>query len=164
MNKETVYLGAGCFWGVENILKKLDGILHTEVGYMGGHTKDPNYKEVCSGETMHAEIVKVDFNPEKISFEKILNYFWRLHDPTTLNRQHNDIGTQYRSIIFYTSENQKKLAIKSKKEFDANNSFGTEAVTCIEVAKDYYKAEDYHQDYLLNNPNGYNCHILRNNY
>ncbi len=153
--------GGGCFWGMEHIFREIPGVLSTEVGYAGGTTQNPTYKEVTTGKTGHAEVVEVRYDPEKVSYETLLDYFWRMHDPTTLNRQHNDVGTQYRSIILYTTEEQKKIAQKSLTEFNADNSFGKNATTEIKKLDTFYKAEGYHQDYLIKNPNGYMCHVLR---
>ncbi|MEZ4846752.1 MAG: peptide-methionine (S)-S-oxide reductase MsrA [Bdellovibrionota bacterium] len=158
---ETAIIAGGCFWGMEKILQKIPGVVDTTVGYTGGDTPNPSYKEVCTGKTGHAEAVAIVFDPTQISYEKILDYFFRMHDPTTVNRQHNDIGTQYRSAIFYTSDQQKKIAEESKKKFDASGRFDAPIVTEITQASEFYKAEDYHQDYLIKNPEGYNCHILR---
>lgn len=160
---ETIYLGAGCFWGVEAILKRQDGVISTEVGYLGGENSEPTYREVCTGTTGHAEVVEVKYDKEIISTEKLLNLFWRLHDPTQLNRQGVDVGTQYRSGIFYTTEEQKRIAEKSKADFDANNSFNKKSVTEITKASEFWIGEDYHQDYFDKNP-GHLCHTLRDSY
>lgn len=159
---EKVLLGAGCFWGVEHILKKIDGIISTDVGYSGGNVIDPTYPMVCSGTTGHAEVVLVEYDPSIISFDKVLDIFFRLHDPTTLNRQHNDIGTQYRSVIFTYSEEQNKIAKELIKKVNDSKVFQDPIVTQVQPATQFYKAEDYHQDYLVKNPDGYMCHILKN--
>jgi len=143
---EIAILGLGCFWGPEIKFSKLDGVIKTEVGYCGGHNAETNYKEVCTGTTNHAEVVKLDFDPKVISYEKILEYFFEIHDPTTLNSQGPDIGTQYRSEIFYTSENQKQTAENVLNK--TNNKFNGKIVTNISESKNYCKAEDYHQKYL----------------
>lgn len=161
MTIEKALLGAGCFWGVDKILRSIPGIVSTEVGYAGGTTKNPTYEEVCAGKTNHAEVVLVGFNPEVISFEAVLDVFFRLHDPTTLNRQHNDIGTQYRSVIFTYNDEQKQIALDKIKQVDASRVFNNPIVTHVMTAPDYFSAETYHQDYLIKNPNGYMCHILR---
>ena len=161
MTIEKALLGAGCFWGVDKILRSIPGIVSTEVGYAGGTTKNPTYEEVCTGKTDHAEVVLVGFNPEVISYEGVLDVFFRLHDPTTLNRQHNDIGTQYRSVIFTYNDEQKQIALEKIKQVDASKVFKNPIVTQVMTAPDYYSAETYHQDYLIKNPNGYMCHILR---
>lgn len=162
MSTEKALLGAGCFWGVEHILKKIEGVISTEVGYTGGAVEDPTYPLVCSGSTGHAEAVLVEFDPAIISYEKVLDVFFRLHDPTTINRQHNDIGTQYRSVIFYYDDKQKKIADESIKRLNESKIFKAPVVTQVIEAHEFYPAEDYHQDYLVKNPDGYMCHILRN--
>lgn len=154
-------LAGGCFWGVEDIIRQLDGVIDTTVGYTGGLFPDPAYEEVSTGETGHAEAVEIIFDPSRISYEEILKYFFRLHDPTTLNRQINDIGTQYRSAIFYHGEEQKKAALKVKEEIAKSGKWKKPIVTEIVPAKEFYAAEDYHQDYLQKNPDGYHCHYLR---
>ena len=143
---EIAILGLGCFWVPEIKFSKLDGIIKTEVGYCGGNNKQTTYKEVCSGTTNHAEVVKLDFDPKIISYEKILEFFFDIHDPTTLNSQGTDFGTQYRSEIFYLNDNQKNIAeeIKNKN----NNRFSGKIVTQISLVKNYCAAEEYHQRYL----------------
>lgn len=163
MSIEKIYLAAGCFWGVEAILKAQTGVLSTDVGYLGGDNDSPTYKQVCTGTTGHAEVVEVEYDTKLISTDKLLNIFWRLHDPTQLNRQGVDIGTQYRSGIFFTNEEQENTAIKSKMEFDKSNSFGKAAVTEITKASNYWSGEAYHQDYFDKNP-GHICHTLRPDY
>ena len=157
---DTAILAAGCFWGVEAVLKTVPGVVDTMAGYTGGITENPTYREVCTGKTGHAEAVLVKFDPSVISYEKLLGYFWRLHDPTTKNRQRYDVGTQYRSAIFYFSDEQRKIAEKSKKEFDKSGVFKDKAVTEILPAKAFYPAEKYHQDYYSKNDAPV-CHILR---
>lgn len=159
---EKALLGAGCFWGVEHIFKKIEGIISSDVGYSGGEVADPTYPMVCTGTTGHAEVVLVEFDPAVISYEKVLDVFFRLHDPTTLNRQHGDIGTQYRSVIFTYSEEQAKIAHEVIKKVEASGVFKSPVVTQVVPAREFYSAEDYHQDYLIKNPEGYMCHILRN--
>lgn len=146
---EVVTLGAGCFWCMEAAYRRVDGVISATSGYMGGTKKDPSYQEVCTGETGHAEVVQVVFDPKKISFEKVLAWFWELHDPTTLNRQGNDAGTQYRSAIFYHTDAQKKIAEASKTAAQAN--FKDPIVTEITKASEFYPAENYHQDYYNEN-------------
>ena len=158
---EEAILAAGCFWGVEHLFLELDGVISTEVGYIGGHTKNPTYRDVTTGRTGHAESVKLVFNPSKVSYMEVLNYFFRLHDPTTRNRQHNDIGSQYRSAIFYLSEAQRESAEKVKAEVDRSNVFKNPVVTEIVEAGLFWSAEEYHQEYLEKNPGGYMCHVLR---
>ncbi|MCB9257105.1 MAG: peptide-methionine (S)-S-oxide reductase MsrA [Chitinophagales bacterium] len=148
---DSVVLGAGCFWCVEAIYQELNGVLQVESGYMGGSIKNPSYKEVCSGLSGHAEVVKIKFHPKLISFEEILEVFWSIHDPTTLNRQGNDVGTQYRSVIFYNSEEQRKIALDLKHELNVAKLWSDPIVTEISKAKDFYSAEAYHQNYYLEN-------------
>lgn len=157
---EVAILAGGCFWGVEHILRKIPGILETSVGYTGGTTENPTYKEVCTGSTGHAEAIEIIFDPSIITFKQILDYFFRMHNPTTMNRQHNDIGTQYRSGIFYTNEEQKRIATEMKNQVQASGKWNKPIVTEITPASRFWSAEDYHQDYLLKNPDGYNCHVL----
>ena len=143
---EIAILAAGCFWGPEIKLSKLEGVVKTEVGYCGGNNLNTNYKEVCTGSTNHAEVVKIEFDEKRISYYEILSYFFKIHDPTTLNQQGYDIGTQYRSEIFYTSKNQKEVAIQVLNE--TNIKYNGKIVTKISEAKNYCKAEEYHQKYL----------------
>lgn len=148
-SSEIATLGAGCFWCVEAVLEQLDGVLSVSSGYMGGESANPSYKDVCTGTTGHAEVVQVEFDPNTISYDAILAWFWRLHDPTTLNRQGADVGTQYRSVIFYHSEAQRESALRSKEL--AQPDFSDPIVTEISEAGPYYPAEAYHQDYYQNN-------------
>lgn len=157
---ETATFAAGCFWGVEHIFKGIRGVVKTRVGYTGGKTERPGYRDVCSGETGHAEAVLVEFDPKVISYDELLGYFWRLHDPTQVNRQGPDIGTQYRSAIFYHTEEQRKAAERSREEFDRSGVFPKKAATQIVPAGAFYDAEEYHQDYFGKNP-GRSCHVLR---
>ena len=143
---EIAILALGCFWGPEIRFSKLEGIVKTEVGYCGGNNKDTNYKEVCTGKTNHAEVVKLEFDPNIIPYEKILEFFFEIHDPTTLNSQGPDIGTQYRSEIFYLNDKQKSIAEKVKKK--VNEEMGGKVVTNITLSKNYCPAEEYHQRYL----------------
>lgn len=164
MSNETITLGAGCFWGVQAILQNIPGVLKTRVGYLGGDIKDPSYEDVCSGKSGHAEVVEVIFDNSKLSLDGILDFFWRLHDPTQINRQGVDIGTQYRSAIFYHTAEQKEIAIKSKINFDSQKIFKIESVTEITSVSTFYPAEDYHQDYYLKKYQGSDgpiCHVLR---
>lgn len=154
-------LAGGCFWGVEEILRKIPGIVKTEVGYTGGKGAAPTYETVKTGTTGHAEAVQIHFDPKKISYEEVLGYFFRLHDPTQLNRQENDIGTQYRSAIFYHNDEQKKIAERVKEKVDTSGKWKKKVVTQIVPFEHWYPAESYHQDYLQKNPGGYNCHYLR---
>lgn len=157
---ETATLGAGCFWCVEAIFQDLRGVHSVVSGYAGGHVKNPSYKDVCTGTTGHAEVAVIKFDPETISFKDILYVFWLTHDPTTLNKQGGDVGTQYRSAIFYHSEEQKKIAEKSKKETEEDAIYPNPLVTEIVPISNYYEAEDYHQDYYNLNPNQQYCKLV----
>jgi len=159
---ETATLGAGCFWCVEAIFQDLKGVQSVISGYAGGHVKNPSYKEVCGGETGHAEVAQIKFDSKIISFEDLLYIFWTTHDPTTLNRQGADIGPQYRSVIFYHSDEQKKLAEKSKKETDEANLYENPIVTEIVPLTNYYEAEDYHQNYFNENAQAPYCQLVIN--
>lgn len=157
---EIGFFSTGCFWGAERRFWQMNGVLSTRVGYMGGHTESPTYEEVCSGTTEHAEVVRVEFERERVSYQDLLTAFWEMHDPTTLNRQGNDIGTQYRSAIFFTSEEQERLAEQSKEVYQHElTKLGFSQIT-TEIAKapKFWDAEEYHQRYLEKNPNGYDCH------
>ncbi|MSR85923.1 peptide-methionine (S)-S-oxide reductase [Candidatus Woesearchaeota archaeon] len=145
---EQAMFGAGCFWGVEAAFGKVKGVKKTAVGYSGGKIKSPSYEQICTDKTGHAEVVQVDFDPKIISYEKLLDIFWNLHDPTTMNRQGPDLGSQYRSVIFYYNKKQKESAIKSKELLEKSKKFKTKIVTQILPADQFYKAEDYHQQYL----------------
>lgn len=158
---ETAVLAGGCFWGVEQLLRQQAGVLATDVGYTGGTTKNPTYQDVCSGTTGHAEAVRIEFDPRVISYEDILRFFFRMHDPTTLNRQHNDVGSQYRSAIFVRNDQQREVAESVIREVDASGFWDKPVVTTIEPAGPFTVAEEYHQDYLIKNPGGYNCHYVR---
>lgn len=159
---ETAILGAGCFWCVEAVYQQLNGVLSVQSGYCGGTTDKPTYKEVCSGTTGHAEVCKIVFDPAVISFTELLEVFWSVHDPTTLNRQGADVGTQYRSAIFYTSQKQKELAESYKTQLNASGTFSDPIVTEITSAAEFFPAEDYHNDYFNRNPNqGYCTMVVR---
>ncbi|MCB8944791.1 MAG: peptide-methionine (S)-S-oxide reductase MsrA [Ardenticatenaceae bacterium] len=149
---EKATLGAGCFWCIEAIYQDLQGVHKVESGYAGGHVADPTYREVCSGTTGHAEVAQITFDPEVISFADILYIFWRTHDPTTLNRQGADVGTQYRSAIFYHDEQQKARAEKARAETEASDLWPNPIVTEIVPLDKFYVAEDYHQNYFKDNP------------
>jgi len=140
--------GAGCFWGVEAAYRQIPGVLSTAVGYLGGTYENPTYHDVCTGRTGHAEVVQVDYDPSRITYDDLLTVFWENHDPTTLNRQGPDIGTQYRSAIFYHDDEQKDAAIKSKEERERSGRYKRPIVTEITPATEFYMAEDYHQQYL----------------
>jgi len=158
---ETAILAGGCFWGVEELIRKEPGVVHVVVGYTGGRTPSPSYEDVKAGNSGHAEAVQIEFDPAQTSYEKILKFFFRLHDPTTVNQQGNDVGTQYRSAIFYRTEEQKKTAEKVKVQVQKSGEWKKPVVTEIVKAAEFYPAEEYHQDYLQKHPNGYTCHYLR---
>ncbi len=158
---EVSYLAGGCFWGVEDLLRKLPGVTETEVGYMGGDTKNATYNLVKTGTTNHAETVKITFDPTKLKFEDLLLFFFKIHDPTTKDQQGNDKGTQYRSVIFYTSNEQKDAAERTIVRVDKSGAWKKPVVTQVLKAGEFWKAEDYHQDYLVKNPAGYTCHWER---
>ena len=146
--RERATFGAGCFWHVEDAFRKTKGVLKTTVGYSGGHLKNPTYQEVCSDHTGHAEVVEVEFDPSKVSYGKFLDLFWRSHDPTTLNRQGPDIGSQYRSVIFFHTPEQEKEAKSSLEKLKKSGRFKRPIVTQLKPAPPFYKAEDYHQQYF----------------
>jgi peptide-methionine (S)-S-oxide reductase len=155
---ELATFGGGCFWCVEAVFERLDGVQSVTSGYAGGHTQKATYKEVCTGQTGHAEVTQIEFDPKKISFEQLLEVFWVAHDPTTRNRQGADVGTQYRSVIFYQNEAQRVAAEKSK--VTAQKDFAQPIVTDIQPLTAFYKAEDYHQDYFRNNGNQPYCQAV----
>ena len=156
---ETATLAGGCFWGVEELVRKLPGVTDTTVGYAGGTLDKPGYEDVKTGRTGHAESLQIVFDPSKITFDEILDFFFRLHDPTTTNRQGNDIGTQYRSAIFYHDDAQRDAAERAIQR--AQPKWPRPIVTEVVPFTNFYEAEDYHQDYLQRKPNGYTCHYLR---
>jgi peptide methionine sulfoxide reductase msrA/msrB len=160
-HREVATLAGGCFWGMEDILRKIPGVTSTRVGYTGGTTSNPTYEDVHAGDTGHAEAVEVVFDPTKISYADILGYFFRMHDPTTPNRQGNDVGTSYRSAIFYHSDAQRQTAEQVKARVDKSGKWRGPVVTEIVAAGEFWPAEDYHQKYLQKNPGGYTCHYLR---
>lgn len=157
---ETVTLGAGCFWCVEAVFQQLEGVESVASGYSGGTVENPTYKDVCTGTTGHAEVCQVTFRPEVISFEQLLDVFWKTHDPTTLNRQGADVGTQYRSAVFYHNEKQRALAEESKKKLDESGILSSPIVTEITPYKNFYRAEDYHHNYFRDNPNQGYCRAV----
>lgn len=157
---DSAILGGGCFWCIEAILNDLKGVEKVESGYSGGSVKNPTYEMVCSGKTGHAEVVKITFDPEIISYGKILEIFFHIHDPTTLNRQGNDIGTQYRSVIFYNSDVQKNTAEEVIKNISVSGLWGDPVVTEVTALEEYYPAENYHQDYYNNNKEKSYCSIV----
>jgi methionine-S-sulfoxide reductase len=157
---ETATFGTGCFWCTEAIFQQLDGVSKVTSGYSGGHVKNPTYKEVCTGTTGHAEVVQIEYDPQKISFDELLEVFWQTHDPTTLNRQGNDVGPQYRSAIFYHNEEQKEKAEKYKAELDKSGAFNNPIVTEITAFSNFYPAENYHQDYYNQNGSQPYCNFV----
>lgn len=157
---ETATFGSGCFWCTEAIFSRVEGVKEVYPGYSGGHVKNPAYREVCDGTTGHAEVVQLKFDPEVIKFSEILKIYWNTHDPTTLNRQGADVGTQYRSVIFYHSDEQKMVAAELKAELDLQKIWENPIVTVIEEYSNFYKAEDYHDDYYENNPNQGYCRFV----
>lgn len=157
---EQATFGAGCFWCVEAIYERLEGVYNVESGYSGGHVINPSYQQVTTGRTGHAEVIRFDFDPSVISYETLLEVFWHTHDPTTLNRQGNDVGPMYRSVIFFHNEAQKAIAMASLKKTEASKLWKDPIVTQIEPLKNYYVAENYHQDYFANNPNAGYCSVV----
>ena len=156
-NLEAATFGAGCFWCVEAVFQELEGVASVESGYAGGALENPTYEQISTGATGHAEVCRIRFDPEKIGFADLLEVFWKTHDPTTLNRQGPDSGTQYRSVVFYHNEQQKTLAEKYKRELDASGAWDAPIVTDISPLSTYYKAEAYHQNYYRQNPRQYYC-------
>lgn len=157
---DTITLGAGCFWCVEAVFSELKGVLSVTSGYMGGHVKNPGYKEVCGGNTGHAEVAQLVFDPSQVSVAEILEVFWQTHDPTTRNRQGADVGTQYRSAIFWHTDEQRMVAEELLKQLDASGAFPAPLVTEITNATTFYKAEDYHQDYYAQNGSQGYCQMV----
>jgi len=155
---ETATFGAGCFWGVEETFRQIPGVTDTAVGYLGGHLQNPTYQDVCTDETGHAEVVQVTYDPAKVSYEHLLDVFWSAHDPTTLNLQGPDMGSQYRSAIFFHSPEQERVAKASKEKMQASGKFRRPIVTEITPASTFYRAEDYHQKYLAKRGMSH-CHI-----
>jgi peptide-methionine (S)-S-oxide reductase len=156
---EKATFGAGCFWGVEAEFARVPGVVSTAVGYCGGKTKNPTYKEVCTDETGHAEVIEIDFDPTKVSYEQLVDIFWELHDPTTLNRQGPDVGTQYRSVIFFHAPEQERIAKASKEKLDKSGVFRGPIVTQIVPAQPFYRAEEYHQKYFEKKGIAASCHM-----
>jgi len=158
---ETAILAGGCFWGMQQLINEQSGIISSKVGYTGGDIDNPTYEVVSTGITNHAEAVEIVFDPQKISYEKLLKFFFTIHNPTTVNRQENDVGTQYRSAIFYLSEAQKETALKVVDMANKSGVFKKPVVTQVLKAKKFWPAEEYHQNYLKKNPYGYTCHHVR---
>ena len=158
---QTAYLAGGCFWGMEELVREIPGVLATEVGYTGGDTPDAAYEQVKTGRTGHAESLKIVFDPKRLTYRHLLFEFFRMHNPTTRNQQGNDIGTQYRSAIFYAGEEQKRTAEEVIKTVDASGDWKAKVVTEVVPFKEFYRAEEYHQKYLVKHPRGYTCHYVR---
>ena len=159
-NLDTATFATGCFWCTEAVFQQLKGVKKVTSGYSGGHVENPTYKEVCTGLTGHAECIQLLYDPKEVSYDELLQVFWQTHDPTTLNRQGNDVGTQYRSAIFYQNEEQKKIAEGYKKELNEKKVFDNPIVTEIEPLKNFYPAEDYHQNYYNNNGDQPYCYFV----
>ena len=155
---EKATFGAGCFWGVETAFREIEGVVDAAVGYEGGHTRNPTYQDVCTDRTGHAEVVEVEYDPAKVSYEKLLDVFWNAHDPTQVNRQGPDVGTQYRSVIFYHTPEQEQIARASKAKLEASGHFRRPIATQIEPAQTFNRAEEYHQQYLAKRGLRH-CHI-----
>ncbi len=151
---ESATFGAGCFWGVEEAFRCLPGVERTEVGYAGGHTEAPTYQQVCSHTTGHAEVVQIGYDPEQVGYEELLEVFWRIHDPTQVNRQGPDVGDQYRSVIFYHTEEQREIAEASKRRLDESGRHSRPIATAIQPARTFWRAEEYHQEYLAKHGRG----------
>lgn len=158
MKKAT--FGSGCFWCVEAMYQQLEGVQNVRSGYSGGHKENPSYEEVCTGNTGHAEVIHFEYNPDLISFSKLLEVFFKTHDPTTLNRQGEDVGTQYRSVIFYHDEEQRALAEQFKEKLNLSGAFEAPIVTEITAASSFYEAEEYHKNYFKNNPEKAYCRAV----
>lgn len=160
MAKEIATLGGGCFWCLEAVFDQFKGVSAVESGYAGGHVENPSYREVCNKTTGHAEVIRIEFDNDVVSFADLLDVFFTIHDPTTLNRQGNDVGPQYRSEIFYHSDEQKATAEAKIAEYDASGIWANQIVTAITPINNYYVAEDYHQEYFENNPNAGYCRVV----
>jgi len=159
-NLQTAVLGGGCFWCLEAVFDNLEGVKSVESGYMGGHVDKPTYRHVCEGTTGHVEVVRISFDADELSFPELLDVFFTIHDPTTLNQQGNDVGTQYRSVIFYTSEQQRRDAEEAIANLNASHTYSQPVVTTIEPAKEFFMAEDYHQEYFANNSYQPYCQLV----
>lgn len=160
-NRQTAYLAGGCFWGMEELVRQIPGVLETEVGYTGGSTQSPVYWTVKTGQTGHAESLKVVFDPQKLTYRHLLFEFFRMHDPTTRNQQGNDMGTQYRSAIFYVDAEQRRTAEEVIRTVDRSGEWEAKVVTEVVPYQEFFRAEEYHQKYLVKHPQGYTCHRIR---
>jgi len=158
---KTAILAGGCYWGMEGLLRRIPGVLDTQVGFTGGHVENPSYEQVCTKTTGHAEAIKITYDPEQVSFRRLLELFFQIHDPTTVNRQGNDIGDSYRSEIFYTDDDQRLVAEQTIRDVDASGIWPGKVVTKLTPAAPFWDAPESHQDYLEKNPNGYTCHFPR---
>src|SRR5215208_192229 len=159
MTKKATF-GAGCFWGVEATFRNVEGVVDTAVGYAGGHTPDPNYKDVCTDRTGHAEVVEVEYDPERVPYEQLLDVFWENHDPTTLNRQGPDVGTQYRSVVFFHDDEQRAVAERVISDLESEGIWSEPIVTEVAPFDEFYAAEDYHQNYFRNNGFQPYCQVI----
>ena len=159
---EVAYLAGGCYWGLEELISKIPGVKQTKVGFTGGHIKNVSYKEVTRGDTGHAESIEIKFKSKELSYEELLFNFFKMHNPTTLNQQGNDKGTQYRSSIFYTNDEQKNIAQQVINTVNISNEWDNPVITEIIAFTNFYPAEESHQKYILKNPEGYSCHFVRN--
>jgi peptide-methionine (S)-S-oxide reductase len=160
MANQTAIFGGGCFWCIEAVFDRVSGVVSVESGYMGGHVANPDYRQVCTGTTGHVEVARITFDPEQVSYRQLLDVFFAVHDPTTLNRQGNDFGTQYRSVIFYTSEEQRREAEQAIAELSAAHEYPDPIVTAVEPASEFYVAENYHQEYYSNNTTAPYCRMV----
>jgi peptide-methionine (S)-S-oxide reductase len=160
MEKDTITFGSGCFWCTEAIFQQVEGVLRVVSGYSGGHVPNPTYEQVCDKNTGHAEVCQLVYDPAKVSVDELLEVFWQTHDPTTLDRQGNDVGPQYRSVIFYHTEEQRLKSERYREELNRSNAFGKPVVTAVEPFRNFYAAEDYHQDYYRNNRSQPYCYFV----
>lgn len=158
---ETAVFAGGCFWGMEDLIRQIPGVQKTRVGYTGGHTANPTYRSVCTKTTGHAEAVEIVFDPNVVSYRRLLEFFFQIHDPTTVDRQGNDMGDSYRSEIFYTNDAQKQMAERTIDDVNASGIWPGPVVTKVTPAPTFWEAEPEHQDYLVRHPNGYTCHFPR---
>ncbi len=161
---ETATLAGGCFWGMQDLIRKLPGVIGTRVGYTGGMTSSPTYRDICTGRSGHAEGLEITFDPERIGYRNVLELFFQIHDPTTENRQGNDTGSQYRSAIFYASEEQERIARETIADVEASGLWPGRVVTEVVPVSEFWEAEEAHQDYLQKHPGGYTCHFPRPNW
>jgi peptide-methionine (S)-S-oxide reductase len=161
---QKAILAGGCFWGMQDLIRKLPGVVSTRVGYTGGTTANPTYKDICSKKTGHTEAIEITFDENRLSYRDLLLFFFQMHDPTTQDRQGNDKGPQYRSAVFYADDAQRQVALQTIRDVDQTGIWPGKVVTEVAPAKDFYEAEEDHQDYLEKNPGGYTCHFVRPNW